>query len=418
MATLDAVREPRIPSLAVVRPDLPIEVCELVHQALHVDREARPAGARAMYESLQRIMRLYNMAVTPFDLADTMQELFPESGGGQRAPRQRVEATEVGRRADEDRDLLDRTLGYLRQRHPDASGAWAPADSPTAAASETALRPAPRRSRWPWVALAGVLGAGLVGGALALSGGSPAPRDVRPVAGALASARRDAARVPGAPSATGPDRAPDAGRQAPARLATLVVRSTPAGAQVTVDGRRHPRPTPASIRLAPGRYSVAVSLRGHRTWRGSARLTAGGRALLDPPLEPLPAAVTVRSNLPCRVQINRQPAGETPVSGRPVTPGPLTVTCIDAARGIRETRRLKARPGDVLKVNLRFGVLAIGLTPWARVRVDGRERGTTPLRLHLPEGEHRVRLSNPDERLERSLTVEIRADQVRRISNW
>ena len=42
------------------------------------------------------------------------------------------------------------------------------------------------------------------------------------------------------------------------------------------------------------------------------------------------------------------------------------------------------------------GLLQIGVRPWARVIVDGREVGTTPLdRIPLPAGRHVVGLRHP-----------------------
>ncbi len=59
-------------------------------------------------------------------------------------------------------------------------------------------------------------------------------------------------------------------------------------------------------------------------------------------------------------------------------------------------------------------MLYVNATPWARVVVDGRPMGETPLELSLPAGKHRLRAVHPSYGSSEAL-VEIRAG---RRSNW
>jgi hypothetical protein len=58
------------------------------------------------------------------------------------------------------------------------------------------------------------------------------------------------------------------------------------------------------------------------------------------------------------------------------------------------------------------GMLSLNTIPWAKVTIDGRPRGTTPIQgLELPAGKHVIMLSNPDRKLERTLTIELKDGQ-------
>jgi len=58
----------------------------------------------------------------------------------------------------------------------------------------------------------------------------------------------------------------------------------------------------------------------------------------------------------------------------------------------------------------------INATPWARVLVDGRDLGTTPLfDLSLAPGRHQLRLDNPPLGRSRSMPLELEAASHRRV---
>jgi serine/threonine-protein kinase len=422
MATLEAVRAAQVVSLATLRPELPEEVSELVHHALSPEPADRPDSARAMYEELQRIMRLNNMVVSAFDLADFMSDLFPESrpadeGGQDGGPG----GTAVGRRADGE-DLERRTLFYLRQRHPEThvdelqrqtAATGAVQRGGDKAEDEGTGDAVPRSSEWRW--LVGLSLVGLIAGlAVALYYRFGASDPPQPVADSAVSARTQDAAV-----STPPDgEAAQLDQSTPQTTATLVVRSTPPGAWVKVSGKRLPEVTPLTAALSPGRYLCTLGLAGHRPLERRVRLRPGQSARLDARLEALPGRLSVSSTHPCRVQLNGKPAGETPLRGHRIAAGRVKVLCLDAAAHVRVTRTVKVPPGGAASTMFRFGVLAVNVQPWAHVTVDGRRRGTTPLRLVLPVGEHRVTLANSERKLERRLRIEIALNRTTRVSSW
>lgn len=77
---------------------------------------------------------------------------------------------------------------------------------------------------------------------------------------------------------------------------------------------------------------------------------------------------------------------------------------------IRPRRRSRAAP----RVVRGYGYLDINALPWAKVYVDGRYRGETPLEgLRLRAGVHTVRLVSPSRRISRTYQVRVQADKRR-----
>jgi len=406
MATLEAVRAAQAVSLTALRADLPQEVVDLVHQALAPAAEDRPDSARTMYDGLQRAMRLHNMVVSAFDLADFMADLFPESRA--RDGLSSGAGTAVGRRADEQEQNLERrTLLYLKQRHPEVNPLAETAAEPDTRAVVRKVR----GTRWRWTAFP-LLAAVVTAGAFALLRGPPpstspvaAPRS-GPDAASPTVARVDAAvRV-------------DVSEPRPAASAWLEVRSRPAGAWVALEGKRLPGVTPLGARLSPGRHRCSVGAAGHRVLHRTVTLQPGQRLRLEPVLEPLAGRLTVTSTHACRVRVNDTVTGEAPLREHRVAPGQVAVSCVAPSGERLETRRVRIAPGATVTVSFRFGALSINLQPWASVTVDGRARGTTPLRLILPVGEHRVVLSNRERELESRRAVEVQTSRTARISSW
>jgi serine/threonine-protein kinase len=406
MATLEAVRASQVVSLATLRPELPDEVVTMVHRALSRDVERRPDSARSMYEELQQTMRLHNMVVSAFDLADYLVDLFPESRPRDLPGDLHDAPTEVGRRADQSVELERMTLFYLRQRHPELERA-------SLVTGEVKV-PSNRRRALLGVILAAAL---LAGGGFALHRllTAPSPPAVARVADGSGRPSPDGNPATAAVADATPA---EAATSTPTSPAALTITSVPPGASVQVDGRRLPGTTPLTTRLKPGAHACAVGLKGFHPWRKSVMLAPGRRATtLEARLDPLPGRLTVRSTHSCRVLLNGRPRGRTPLSQK-VQPGSVTITCVDEKKGLRATRQIRVPPGGSSVTRFRFGSLSVNVEPWAQVLVNRRLRGTTPLYLVLPEGEHQVTLRNKDRGLERSRVVEVRASRTARISSW
>ena len=425
MATLEAVRDPQIPTLGMMRPDLPQEVVDLVHRILSPDRDQRPESARALHGDLGRVAQQHQLSASPFDLADSLRGLFPESG-----PREQEaggDATAVGRRADADvQDLERNTLFYLRQRHPeqDPTIGLDELDDDQGESSDTGQIQEQvvggRRRVMVWMLALGVLLAAGLGGGLWLR--SESQQAAGPDGGAPSTDLSAPPRVDSAGPDARPGRDTTAAETSPTPRVpapfTLEIKSTPPGAWVKIGGRLLRGTTPLTARALRGRIRCEVGLKGHRSWTETVTLRRGRTTTVRPRLEPRGGTLTIRSTLTCRVKVKGKLAGEAPVLRHAVEPGKVKVVCLNAALGIREKRHARVRPGENTEVSFRFGILNINLDPWANVTVDGRSRGTTPVRLHLTEGEHRVLLRNSKQGLERRRSVEIKTGKVHRISSW
>jgi hypothetical protein len=65
---------------------------------------------------------------------------------------------------------------------------------------------------------------------------------------------------------------------------TVVVKSSPDGADIRVDGK-YVGSTPSTLRLAPGDHSVVIEKPGYRQWQRTMSLSAGGIITVDAQLE-------------------------------------------------------------------------------------------------------------------------------------
>ncbi len=63
-------------------------------------------------------------------------------------------------------------------------------------------------------------------------------------------------------------------------LTTVVVKSTPDGADVTVDGK-FMGSTPSTVRLAPGDHVIAIEKSGFKTWQRTMSVNPGGIVTID-----------------------------------------------------------------------------------------------------------------------------------------
>jgi serine/threonine protein kinase len=391
LASLELVRAAHYAPIAELHPDVPPEVEELVARCLQQNPADRPDSARALHDELLRVIRLHNLALTAFDLADYLKDLFPESRSPESSAPQVSEpeaataeaATAVGRRA----DGLDaaaareaRTIAYLRQRHP--SGNVAPS-----ATSPEDSRSAPAATRWVgWIVALVFLGAIVTTAAVhfggepaALSGSEPAV-----LSGAQKAEPSGSETDSVAPGVSAGDAQRDVGLEQDATPSAQTDRLARERALGAADG-------------GPSADAIGV------------RLSVRKR--------PQRANLRVQSSHPCTVELDRQRLGPTPLE-RKVAPGRHELRCIDLGSGIRARRRVTVRPGRTTRVQFRFGTLAINVEPWARVSVDGKAKGTTPVRLVLPPGEHRLELRNTDAGLARTRSVYVSAGQTLRISSW
>ena len=65
---------------------------------------------------------------------------------------------------------------------------------------------------------------------------------------------------------------------------SVVVKSTPDGADITVDGK-YVGSTPSTLKLAPGDHMISVEKPGFKSWRRTVTLASGSEITLDATLE-------------------------------------------------------------------------------------------------------------------------------------
>ena len=65
---------------------------------------------------------------------------------------------------------------------------------------------------------------------------------------------------------------------------SVTVKSTPQGADVTVDGK-YVGSTPSTLKLAPGDHMISVEKPGFKSWRRTVTLASGSEITLDATLE-------------------------------------------------------------------------------------------------------------------------------------
>lgn len=163
--------------------------------------------------------------------------------------------------------------------------------------------------------------------------------------------------------------------------ADLQITTTPPGAQVQVSGVNLSSPTPLSLRLAPGRHVLVVSLPGYETQSVEITATPGGK--LQPTLTLQPQAVAAAAPVP---PLSAPPADVTlgTLDGPPprsLVPGYVTLGIAGASAivgtifGIRalgdkddfndapSTRRADDVERNALIADMAFGVtLTLGIT--------------------------------------------------------
>jgi PEGA domain len=94
------------------------------------------------------------------------------------------------------------------------------------------------------------------------------------------------AENPSTPAMPSPGAAGQADAGASDELATVVIKSTPEGADITVDGK-YVGNAPSSLRLTPGDHMVIVEKSGYRAWQRTINLSPGGIITIDAALEKL-----------------------------------------------------------------------------------------------------------------------------------
>ena len=178
-----------------------------------------------------------------------------------------------------------------------------------------------------------------------------------------------AAPAPKAPAPTAP--APEA-PQAPRTVGRLLVRSSPSGATVSVDGTER-GVTPLALRdLSPGARTIVVARRGYL---------------------PETRKVVITAARPARSLDVRLAAEAVAVTPRPSTPATLGKSAAATTTG---SLNVDSRPGG------------------AAVTINGKPSGNTPLTItDLPPGEYRILMAMPGYRTFSTTVRVVAGERVR-----
>jgi eukaryotic-like serine/threonine-protein kinase len=185
--------------------------------------------------------------------------------------------------------------------------------------------------------------------------------------------------------------------------ASLVVETSPAGAEVYLDGVSKGK-TPLKSEFPLGKHAVRISLPGFADWDGEIQAD-------EAKAYPLQVQLRAAAQL-AKLKIGSVPAGaEVAVDGSPIGNTPIGLELPLGKHALRlsmpgyelydGTVQLDAVKEYPLEINLKpapnLAVLKVESVPsGADVIVDGESKAKTPAHLMLPLGEHTVRLALQD----------------------
>jgi len=129
--------------------------------------------------------------------------------------------------------------------------------------------------------------------------------------------------------------------------------------------------------------------------------------------------LNVESTFPCGVEVNGRALGRrTPLRGLELPAGRYYVTfdCGEPYHLERHARAEVIAGKDVTK-EFRFGIVRPALTPWARVRVDGRDQGLWD-EIALPEGQHHFEFHAHDGSKDKEIDIDVVAGKTVKVDQW
>jgi len=231
-------------------------------------------------------------------------------------------------------------------------------------------------------------------------------------------------------AASGPPEPRRAERRRPAPAPAKVVGAAtivtiPPGAIATLEDGRFDE-TPARFEgLSSGPHRVRIELEGYERLDRGLVVLGGETATLELPLSPRRATLRVEATPPGgRVTLDGNARGTSPavLAGlEPERPHRLEIE-LDGHEPWVEDLLLERGEERTIAPRLRAlgrGTLAVNVSDWAEVLLDGQSIGTTPLRdVSVAAGHHRLELRNPQRNLEKRLTIVIHPHQVTRVSPW
>jgi hypothetical protein len=202
---------------------------------------------------------------------------------------------------------------------------------------------------------------------------------------------------------------------------SLAITSTPAGANVVVDGKKR-GVTPLTISdLSTGSHAILLDGK-----EGSVRRTVlikgGVEATLDETI--FSGWIAVFAPFELKISEGKHFLGTTDSARIIVPAGRHELVLTNASLGYRETRVLDVDPGQTTSVTIEAveGIVRVNAPPGTEVSIDGQRAGVTPLAdLHVPIGSREIVFKHAQFGQQRVITdvkhsapVEVTADFTKR----
>ncbi|HZS40032.1 MAG TPA: serine/threonine-protein kinase [Polyangia bacterium] len=364
-----------------IDPGYDRELEAIVMHALEKERDKRFQTARELQTELETLVRQAQLYVSPIALQQFMEKVFGRKIEAWREAQARGLGLDEHLKhvpVVEDQILDDEDLEEIDARDAEAEEAAARERAALKAAIEarsTALSlsdlrapPPARRSRVPlMLAIGGVL----VLGGVALLKLRHKKEPVVVVEKTVAPPQTPAEKKV---EAKEPEKAKEP-EAPPAGIAKIV--TSPAGATLYLDGKKLDAVSPYTFdRIDAGREHVLLAqLDGYKDAVEKFTLAPNEVRTVEARLHHAASASHHGSH-------PREPASAS-----------------------KEPKEPKAAPVETPVKLEGEGTLVVASNPWAQISVDGSDRGQTPVSLKLPAGKHTVVLTNPEFKINRSISV-------------
>lgn len=148
-------------------------------------------------------------------------------------------------------------------------------------------------------------------------------------------------------------------------------------------------------------------------------LSIANKLFSSKPPPPAPAPETLAENVPQTQPESSKPAAPTVTLKEPARqPKPLVapeLASVAAKRASKPKPLLAPAPAEAPVI--KYGSLAIAVSPWGEVFVDGQSKGVSPPlnKLKLPTGKHKIEIKNEDESY--AVQVEVNTEKEIKIAH-
>jgi PEGA domain len=229
------------------------------------------------------------------------------------------------------------------------------------------------------------------------------------------------------PPATGPGALPPRVSSAAAaakdavRTGRLSIRTEPAGAAVSIDGRYYGVSPLFLAAVVPGERRIVLKVGGHEV-RQTVRVEAGGTASVIVPMLRVSTTdsgwIAITSAVDLDVFENGVMVGSTRSPQIMMPAGQHKLRLVNEMLGYEGMQEVRVEPGKVARVGhaLPESTISLNALPWAEAWIDGKSVGETPIgNLPIKLGRHEILFRHP-ELGEKSLSTMVKAGGATRVT--